>query len=238
MTTDKNLQNKSSEEKRPGRTPESVNQYREPETVRKYFAHSGKGAVAWTEIRFVQHVLERFGHLCHLRVVDVGTGPGWIPIALAKAKPTWSIVGLDSSSLMLKIARAQAEKQAVRVEWTLGAAESLPFANDTIDLVISHLAFHEFPDPLGVGREISRVLKDGGSLVLQDLRRPPRWQIPALHLLGVLLNFSIDMGRQYRDSLQASYRKNQIFQAPLGPGSATLVGLFVDWQSNTRRLRI
>ena len=71
---------------------------------------------------------------------------------------------------MLKIGREHGEKAGVsNAEYVLAEAEHLPFADDTFDIVVSRLAFHHFADAKEVMREMCRVLKTGGKLVIVDM---------------------------------------------------------------------
>jgi ubiquinone/menaquinone biosynthesis C-methylase UbiE len=102
-------------------------------------------------------------------IVDLGTGPGLLAIELHKLRPHATIIGVDPSEEMLSIARKNAaEAGMLDFEAKLGAAEEIPLAPESADLVVSQSSFHEWEDPYkGLG-EIFRILKPGGSLILRD----------------------------------------------------------------------
>lgn len=64
------------------------------------------------------------------RMLDIGTGPGEIPLLASEKMPTAMVIGIDLSRLILKIARRQlAEASADRVAFVLADAKRLPFAD-------------------------------------------------------------------------------------------------------------
>ncbi len=101
------------------------------------------------------------------RVLDVATGPGFIALLLAERARY--VIGLDLTRALLR--RAEALKRArglSNMGFLEGDVESLPFPAGAFDLVACHKAFHHFPRPQRVLKEIHRVLKEGGRLVLGD----------------------------------------------------------------------
>jgi len=96
-------------------------------------------------------------------VLDVGCGTGVLfPMLLEKVGQEGRIVALDISGEMLK----QAQAKGYPVECVQGDAQSLPLSDATFDWVICNAVFPHFPDKLRALREIRRVLKDGGRLVI------------------------------------------------------------------------
>ena len=71
---------------------------------------------------------------------------------------------------MLVKGKAEAEKRSLdNMVFIKGLAEDLPFLDNSFDIVISRRAFHHFPDPETSFREMARVLKPSGKLVLIDM---------------------------------------------------------------------
>ena len=129
----------------------------------------------WGEIifqGFVESAL-RMGVSCG-RVLDVGTGSGRLAIRLAKLNPELEIVGIDLSDSMLKLAERNAAREGVStVKFLKADAKCLPFETNSVDMVISHQFLHQLADPGIALREINRVARRDGAILVRDVRRLP-----------------------------------------------------------------
>ena len=106
-------------------------------------------------------------------ILDVGTGPGYLPIEIAKMAPNIEIDAIDLSKRMIKIARNNAREANLlqRIHFQVGDANDLKFADDSYDVVTSTGAFHSWKDPARVLNECYRVLKPGGKAWIYDPAR-------------------------------------------------------------------
>jgi len=137
------------------------------------------------------------------KVLDVGTGPGRIAIRIAKLNPAFSIDAIDLSKSMLSLAEQNAREQGIgdRIRFSLGDAKQIPFADQTFDLVVCHNMLHQLPDPLVTVREIDRVTKPDGAILIRDVRR-----LPAAFMTVLLPLYCLRYGRMLRRLTYASYR--------------------------------
>ena len=136
------------------------------------------------------------------RVLDVGTGSGRIAMRLARLNPALSIEGIDLSESMLALAREHAGQAGLRnVRFSLGDAKRLPFEAQSFDLVISHQLIHQLPDPLVALKEMNRVAKPGGAILVRDVRRFPE---PIMSL--VLPFWCLGYSRKLRELTSSSFR--------------------------------
>lgn len=103
------------------------------------------------------------------RVLEVAPGPGYLAIELARLAP-YRIAGLDVSQTFVRIARENAERAGVEVDFREGDAAAMPFAADAIDFIVCRAAFKNFSDPVGALREMHRVLRSGGQAMIIDMR--------------------------------------------------------------------
>ena len=102
------------------------------------------------------------------RVLDVGTGPGFLPAYLARERPDLDLWGLDFSHSMIR--RAAGRHPELR-KWLVADARALPFPAGVFDQALATFSLHIWPKPaLGV-QEMVRILKPGGRAWIFELRR-------------------------------------------------------------------
>ncbi|MFO0945353.1 MAG: class I SAM-dependent methyltransferase [Planctomycetota bacterium] len=109
------------------------------------------------------------------RILDVGCGTGLFARRLAENFPHASVVGLDLSEGMLNKAAVNCAEVADRVELVKGDSENLPFNDGTFDLVTCIHSFHHYPNQEKVVREMYRVLKPDGQVMIIDGDRDQPW---------------------------------------------------------------
>ena len=89
-------------------------------------------------------------------MLDVACGPGLVVAAFAKV--CRHATGIDLTPAMIEKAREHAATLALtNVDWHIGNVLPLPFPDRSFSVVVSRFAFHHFPDPLAVLREMARV---------------------------------------------------------------------------------
>ena len=181
----------------------------DPEGVEAYTNSAAQAYLERIDRTFVDDALSLGVTQGH--ALDIGTGPGLIPIMLAARAPGLRLTGVDLSEPMLQKARKAAEAAGVadRLDFRLGDAKSLPFSKQSFDLVLCNSLLHHLPAPLALLKEISRVSKPGGAILLRDLRRPSRLEFP-LHARWFGRHYSGVMSRLYRASLRAAYTRAEL----------------------------
>jgi ubiquinone/menaquinone biosynthesis C-methylase UbiE len=97
-------------------------------------------------------------------VADIGTGTGFIAEGALAAGAR--VIGVDSSDRMLAEARKRFGEKGF--EARAGDVESLPLSTAEVDVVLANMVLHHAADPSRAIREMSRVLKPGGRLVITD----------------------------------------------------------------------
>ncbi|KAF0846983.1 class I SAM-dependent methyltransferase [Nocardia caishijiensis] len=101
-------------------------------------------------------------------VLDLGTGPGKLLAHIATRRPDLTLHGLDLSPHMIDIARHNLTDH--RTELTVGDVTDLPYPDASIDLIVSSLSMHEWPDLTAAFSEIHRVLRPGATATVYDFR--------------------------------------------------------------------
>jgi ubiquinone/menaquinone biosynthesis C-methylase UbiE len=101
------------------------------------------------------------------RILDVGSGTGYVLRKLAAALPSAAeLTGIDAAPGMVRVASDQAGDE--RLQFLSGTAEQLPFPDESFDLVVSTTSFDHWTDQRAGLAECARVLAPGGHLVLTD----------------------------------------------------------------------
>jgi ubiquinone/menaquinone biosynthesis C-methylase UbiE len=118
--------------------------------------------------RVARRVMERVR--VGARILDLAAGPGSLAVELASSG-CHSVAGLDISRSFVSIAQSNARGAGVVVDFRLGNASKMPFADSTFDYVVCMSAFKNFTEPVAVLDEIYRVLAPAGAAAILDLRR-------------------------------------------------------------------
>lgn len=104
-----------------------------------------------------------------MRILDFGTGSGYLSFPLAKTYPDAEIVGLDIVEAALQRNQEQAVSDGLsNLQFTAYDGIKFPFADNSFDMIITRYALHHFPVIEKTFEEIGRVLKESGSLFLSD----------------------------------------------------------------------
>jgi len=103
-------------------------------------------------------------------VLEVAPGPGFFAVELAKLGH-FKITGLDISRTFVEIAKENARKAGVRMDFRFGNASSMPFPGDSFDFIYCSAAFKNFSEPIKALDEMHRVLRPGGEALITDLRK-------------------------------------------------------------------
>ncbi|HEY4359457.1 MAG TPA: class I SAM-dependent methyltransferase [Bryobacteraceae bacterium] len=102
------------------------------------------------------------------RVLEVASGAGLLAVELAKAGYN-QITALDDSRASVESARRYVDREGVAVRVRQGDYSAMPFPDERFERVVCRTAIHNFLQPLGVLKEIHRVLKPGGSALIVDV---------------------------------------------------------------------
>jgi ubiquinone/menaquinone biosynthesis C-methylase UbiE len=103
------------------------------------------------------------------KVLDIGTGPGILPIEIAKRFPAAELIGIDLSEKMIAIANKKKKKSGLsNVVFTTMNANALTFDDNFLDMVISTGSMHHWKTPEIVLNEVYRCLKPGCEAWIYD----------------------------------------------------------------------
>jgi demethylmenaquinone methyltransferase / 2-methoxy-6-polyprenyl-1,4-benzoquinol methylase len=139
------------------------------------------------------------------RALDVATGTADLAIAIARAHPDAHVAGLDASKGMLALARDKVRAAGLepRIDLALGDAERLPFEDGAFDAASIAFGIRNLKDRSRALRELRRVVKPGGRVVVLELVDPRSFVLGPLarfyiHELLPLIGAVLSGGRAYR----------------------------------------
>ena len=106
------------------------------------------------------------------QVLDAGTGPGTLARDIARSQPQLQVYGVDLSVEMMQVARehAQREQLAQRVHFDAGNIGHLPYPDHSFDVIVSTISMHHWYELEQPFRDLHRVLRPGGRLLIYDFR--------------------------------------------------------------------
>lgn len=195
--------------------PEAMDESSE---VEAYASAAAQNYLERIDRTFVTHVARLFppGDPRLLRgiALDVGCGPGQIPIMMAERWPGLRITGVDAAPAMIEQARKDAARAGVAIGFQVlrlgpqGEAR-LPFDHASFDLVTSNSVLHHVADPVAFLDEIARVAKPDGAALIRDLRRPSAVAY-SLHVRWFGRKYSGEMRRLYEASVHAAYTAGEL----------------------------
>ena len=122
---------------------------------------------------FVDRFHEYFPEFSEGHVIDLGGGPGDIPIRFARALPTCRITGIDASAPMVQLAKLAAQQAGLsdRIALRCERFQDTAGANQA-DAGISNSLLHHVPNPLQFWNKLRRLVKPGSPVLVMDLLRP------------------------------------------------------------------
>jgi len=119
-----------------------------------------------------------------IHVLDIATGTAAVAIELAHAVPGRTVVGVDQSPEMLAAGRERVARAGLgeRIELRDGRAESLPFEDASSDALTFTYLLRYVDDPAATMRELTRVVRPGGTVAMLEFAVPrgvwrPLWEL-------------------------------------------------------------
>ena len=136
----------------------------EPEVMedeQQAIAYAGADFSASNQM-FVDGLLGAFGSRLGI-VLDIGCGPGDIPIRLARAKSSLYVVAVDASEVMVRLANDAVETADLlrRVRVVEGRIPGLALRRGGFDAIVSKDLLHHLPDPMVFWEEVKRLGRSG-----------------------------------------------------------------------------
>ena len=120
----------------------------------------------WQNIEKFINIIEPFEDMVF---VDIGVGTGYFAIPIAKKFPNALVIGTDIQPKMLEIVEEKTEKENLKnLKTVLSEENQIPVEDKIADRVLVANVFHELHHPQNFLKEVKRILKDDGKLIIID----------------------------------------------------------------------
>jgi demethylmenaquinone methyltransferase/2-methoxy-6-polyprenyl-1,4-benzoquinol methylase len=115
-------------------------------------------------------------------IIDIATGTGDLALAALKLDPA-KITGIDISEGMLKLGEQKLSKSGLtgKIQLMQGESENISFPDETFDIAMSGFGVRNFADPEKGLKEMNRVLKPGGTIMILEFSRPTLFPFKQLY---------------------------------------------------------
>jgi demethylmenaquinone methyltransferase/2-methoxy-6-polyprenyl-1,4-benzoquinol methylase len=154
-------------------------------------------------------------HHKHAEILDVATGTGDLAIAAMRIEPE-KITGIDISGKMLEKGREKIIKRGLtgKIELLKGDSEHIDFRDDSFDVAMVAFGVRNFEDPMRGLKEMYRVTRQGGLLMVLEFSKPGSFPLRQLYNF-YFLNILPLSGRLFsKDKMAYSYLPESVMKFP------------------------
>ena len=170
-------------------------------------------------------------------VLEVAPGPGYLAIEMARSGRL-DVTGLDISRTFVELAGGNARDAGVGVDFRQGDVAAMPFVSESFDLLVCQAAFKNFALPGNALAEMHRVLRAGGTAVIQDMSHDASHAAIELEVKGMELGWlsqfttkaTLEMLR--RRAYSAGQFERLAAQSPFGGCVITTEGIGLEVRMN------
>jgi ubiquinone/menaquinone biosynthesis C-methylase UbiE len=132
----------------------------------------------WPQFRLLRKMVvqQLIGYDPSGTIIDIGCGSGYLLETISRQLRRVRLIGIDYAKEMIDTAKRRTEVASLEdgPSFLEGNVANLPLGDDSVDFVVSSLSLHHWQNPLLALREIYRILKPGGQMLLFDLGRDSR----------------------------------------------------------------
>lgn len=160
---------------------------------------------------FVDRFREYFPECTQGLIVDLGCGPGDIPVRLARALPDCRITGVDASRPMIDLAESAIRQAGLSDRVTLRCERFQDFAGvHQADGAVSNSLLHHLPNPLQFWHKLRMVVKPGSPVLVMDLLRPESPEAAQAIVDQYAAGAPDILRRDFYNSLLAAFTEDEI----------------------------
>ncbi len=144
------------------------------EASRRYFNQwATRYDRSWTQIWFRENhrlIVQAMDPPPDACILDLGCGTGQLAARLAQQVPHGTVLGVDPAEEMIRVARRR-HRRRKNLRFEVGSSDAIPADAGAFDVVSSTISFHHWARPVESLRDIARVLKPSGRVLILDLCR-------------------------------------------------------------------
>jgi cyclopropane fatty-acyl-phospholipid synthase-like methyltransferase len=160
---------------------------------------------------FVERFREYFPEFAQGTVLDLGCGPGDIPIRFAKLYPACQVIGVDASAPMIQFGEQAVQQAGLTDRITLCCERYEEVAGARIaDAAISNSLLHHLPNPLQFWQKLRQLVKPGAPVLVMDLLRPESPEAAQAIVDQYAANEPDILRRDFHNSLLAAFTEDEI----------------------------
>lgn len=120
----------------------------------------------------LSEIMKLIGDSNYRRILDIGTGTGYLAFPLAERFPKSTVCGIDiSDAIIQKNNEIVKEKGITNLSFEVFDGLNYLFEDESVDLIVTRYAFHHFPNVQDAIRQMHRILAKGGKILVSDPMR-------------------------------------------------------------------
>lgn len=179
----------------------------DPDQARAYAAADFSRENQW----FVDRFRESFPDWTGKHVVDLGCGPGDIPIRFASAYPSVMVTAVDASEPMIELAEGAVRQAGLdaRIQLRCERFQQLSL-EEPADAAISNSLLHHIPNPLQFWYRLRQLVKPGSVVLVMDLLRPDSAEKAEAIVETYAAKESPILKRDFYHSLLAAFTEDEV----------------------------
>jgi 2-polyprenyl-3-methyl-5-hydroxy-6-metoxy-1,4-benzoquinol methylase len=160
---------------------------------------------------FVDRFCEHFPDFSEGHLLDLGCGPGDIPIRFARALPACRITGVDASEPMIGLAGVIVKQAGLadRITFRCERFQGVSLA-EPLDAAVSNSLLHHVPNPLQFWYRLRQLVKPGSPVLVMDLVRPDSPEEAQAIVDRYAAKEPEILRRDYYNSLLAAFTEDEV----------------------------
>jgi 2-polyprenyl-3-methyl-5-hydroxy-6-metoxy-1,4-benzoquinol methylase len=160
---------------------------------------------------FVDRFREYYPEFTSGHVLDLGCGPGDIPIRMAAALPACRVTGVDASTPMLRLAEAAVSAAGLQRQVSLRCERFQTLSLlEPADAAISNSLLHHVPNPLQFWYRLKQLVKPGSCVLVMDLLRPTSPEAAQALVAQYAADAPDVLRRDFYNSLLAAFTEDEV----------------------------